>query len=587
MKIISLTTSQVYDFEARNQGENHSACPECSKNRKIKNQKLKCFSFTVPENVGYCNHCNAKFIEYKSNTAKKEYKVPEHKNNTQLSERALKWFEGRMISQKTLIAMGVYSDMEFMPQTSKEESVICFPYLKNGKTVNIKYRTGNKDFKLVKDAELVFYNIDALYSESLSGGSIIITEGEIDALSFMEAGIPNVISVPNGAGATSLEYMDSVFDEFEKIKTVYIAVDNDIAGIKLKDELLRRIGAEKCLIVSFKDCKDANEYISRHGGVELTETIKNATEPPIHDIVKLTNIYDDLLSLYHEGLKGGLTLNMPDTDRVVSWETGRIAVVTGIPGHGKSEFIDFLISKLNIIHNWKVAYYSPENFPVQLHYAKIASKISGKSFGSQFINRVEFDILFQYIEKNYFFICPEEDNTIENILMKAKYLVRKHGIKIVVIDPYNKLEHLRKSGETETEYISRLLDKLSIFSKQNNCLVILIAHPTKMKKDATGKYEVPNLYDINGSANFYNKCDYGISIYRDFQKEEVNVYFIKIKFKHLGEGGIVGYIYNKINGRYEEQTSHLGTFEYNSYLNRDETKEIDFQPNIDFEADPF
>jgi len=522
-------------------------------------------------------------------TEKKEYKVPEHKNDTELSDKALKWFEGRMISQKTLIQMGIHSDTEFMPQTGKKESVICFPYLRDGKLVNIKYRTGDKKFKLFKDAELVFYNVDMLYSEASTGiGSIIITEGEIDALSFIEAGMPGVISVPNGAGSTSLEYMDSVFEEFDKLKKVYLAIDNDIAGIKLKDELLRRIGIEKCLIVNFKDCKDANEYISRHGGLALKDCITNAIEPPIHDIVKLNSIYDDLVSLYHEGLKPGLTINMPDTDRIVSWEAGRLAIVTGIPGHGKSEYIDFIATRLNIIHNWKVAYYSPENFPVQVHYAKIASKICGKSFDSKFINRVEFDTLFEYIESNFYFICPEEDNTIDNILQKAKYLVRRYGVKIIIIDPYNKLEHLRKSSETETEYISRLLDKLSIFSKQNNCIVFLVAHPTKMKKDSTGsKYERPNLYDINGSANFYNKCDYGISVYRDFRDEIVIVDVQKIKFKHLGEGGIVSLVYNKINGRYAEQSAHYETFDTSSYL----TKAEIIQENLEFETqtdiDPF
>ena len=72
--------------------------------------------------------------------------------------------------------------------------------------------------------------------------------------------------------------------------------------------------------------------------------------------------------------------------------------------------------------------------------------------------------------------------SFETIITKAKYLVKKNGIKILVIDPYNKIEHLRSQGESETEYISRFLDKISTFARQFNVLVFLVAHPRKMNK---------------------------------------------------------------------------------------------------------
>ena len=165
--------------------------------------------------------------------------------------------------------------------------------------------------------------------------------------------------------------------------------------------------------------------------------------------------------------------------------------------------------------------------------------------------------------------------TFENILEKAKYLVKKRGIKVLVIDPYNKIEHTKNRGESETEYISRFLDKLSTFAKTYSVLVVLVAHPTKMKKELTGKYEVPSLYDISGSANFYNKCDYGLSIYRNFDENTTDVYVLKVKFKHLGEGGKVTKKYNYRNGRYESENSDVNSWDYSNWLNKNEINPSD------------
>lgn len=572
--IVSLETKERYDINATRSGENYMPCPECSKHRK--KQKDKCFSWNNAELVGKCHNCEASFVLYVPFEKEKEYVAPEWKNNTELKENAVKWFEGRMISQKTLKAMKIYSDNEYMPQISKETSVVCFPFFKNGKLVNIKYRTGDKKFKLVKDAELILYNIDSIIDKK----EAVIVEGEIDCLSYIECGIDYVVSVPNGAG-TNLDYLDKCFELFESKEKIYLATDNDSKGISLRDELIRRFGSEKCLIVNFKDCKDANQYLTTYGGIALNDTIKNAIEITVKGIVKLSNIYDSIHNLYMNGMQKGATIDVSEIDKAVSWELGRLAIVTGIPSHGKSEWVDFIISKLNIVQKWKVAYFSPENFPTMYHFAKICSKITGKEFKAGYLSTTEFEETFEYIKDNYFFIYPEDDMSFNSIIEKAKYLVKKRGIKILVIDPYNKIEHLKEKGENETEYISRFLDKLVTFARTYNVLVFLVAHPRKMQKDGTGKHEVPSLYDINGSANFYNKCDYGISIYRMPEGNEVHIQVLKIKFKHLGDGGDIKMMYNYRNGRYEKADSDVNQWDYSNYLHH---KAIEQQSSESFES---
>ena len=157
MKIQSSNTKQVYQFNPGTGSEERHLCPECSHNRKKKTDK--CLAWDNMNKRGYCHNCNTSFFEY-SPYEQKQYTVPEWKNITQLTDKAVRYFTGRMIGQSTLNKMKVYSDTEFMPQFGKEIEVICFPYFLNGKLVNVKYRGANKSFKLVSGAELIFWNID-------------------------------------------------------------------------------------------------------------------------------------------------------------------------------------------------------------------------------------------------------------------------------------------------------------------------------------------------------------------------------------------------------------------------------------------
>jgi len=354
----------------------------------------------------------------------------------------------------------------------------------------------------------------------------------------------------------------------------------------LRSELIRRFGVEKCLLINFKDCKDANEYLIKYGGLALQDSIKDAVEIPVSGIVNLNMEYDSTLALFMNGMERGMGINDNLFDNIITWETGRLAVITGIPSHGKSEVVDFILTKLNVIHKLKVAYFSPENYPVSYHLSKLISKFIGKEFKRDFMTKDEFDAAYDYITDNFFFIFPEDDMTFETILEKAKYLVKKRGIKVLVIDPYNKIEHLRQRNETETEYISRFLDKLTMFARQYDVLVILVAHPRKMGKE-NGRHEVPSLYDINGSANFYNKCDFGISVYRMFNENETHIHIQKVKFKHLGDGGTIQCRYNYRNGRYEPLDSDVNSWDNSNYLEVKQKDYFETIKDISFDEPPY
>jgi len=573
MKIFCIDDKQPYEIEISSQGENKMSCPKCSHLRTKKNQKSKVFSWNATANVGHCVHCEAKFVPWKDVTKpKKTYVAPKFENRTKLTEKALRWFWSRMISQETLIKTEVCSAVEWMPQFKKEVEVICWPYYRDGDLVNVKYRGPEKSFKMITGAERILLNVDILKTAN----EVIWVEGEMDYLTYIEAGFENVVSVPNGA-ATNLDYLDPHIEDLDRIETHYISVDDDEAGLKLREELIRRLSPEKCKIVAYSGFKDVNELMVGKGTPAVRSSLRDATEPQISGVFSPSTLADQLNELFLHGLQPGAGVGMPEIDSEVTWELGRLAVITGIPSHGKSEYLDFIITRLSLLHDWKCAFFSPENHPIQYHISKIAEKFTGKKFAAGHTSKDEYDQVVGYIEDNFMFIAPEDDFTVDTILEKARYLVKTRGIRILAIDPYNKLDHKIPSGYTETQYVSEFLDKLSNFAKRMNVLVFLVAHPTKMYKEG-GVYVVPNLYSISGSSNFYNKADYGITVYRvqneDGLTNKVEIFHQKVKFRHLGNGGKVELMFNYRNGRYE-----LPSFDVDAY--QDQTNWIDMKKQVD------
>lgn len=543
----------------RRSGKIKTICPQCHDQRS--NKRDKSLSVDLDKGVWHCHYCNwsgTNEVRVKDDwqakatirKQKKVYKLPaaqaSEEQRHQVGAKALAWFASRGISEQTLRALNVTEGMEWMPQTGKAENTVQFNYYRGEELVNVKYRTGRKEFKLVSGAELLPYNINAI------GGTpeCIITEGEMDALSFVECGRLDVVSVPNGANA-NLEYLDDYLEQyFDDKEVIYIAVDTDTKGVVLRDELMRRFGAERCRVVEYGEgCKDANEHLIKYGKASLLQCLADAPETKIDGVFTITDFEGSLDALFERGWQQGVTIGHPNFDALCSFETKRLCIVTGIPGSGKSEFIDEIAERLNVRYGWRFAYFSPENAPLAYHASKLIEKFTGRRFSKSSLSNVEYKKVKEHLESDFFFISPTDSFKVDNILDKAKALVRRKGIKALVIDPYNRLES-EQGTRSETQYISELLDKLTNFAQRNDLLVILMAHPTKQPRNKDGIIEAPTLYDISGSANFFNKADFGIVVHRNRQANNVEVHVQKVKFRHLGQCGTALFHYNLNNGRY-------------------------------------
>jgi twinkle protein len=519
------------------EGKKQGVCPLCSSDRKPKNTKAKCASYDWDRGLGTCHNCNTSFQLHtyqRKGASEKVYVRPAEVVHKPPASKVVEWFKTRGISQQTLTDLRISEGPEYMPQTGKTENVIKFNYFMGDQLINVKYRDGRKNFKLYKGAEKVFYNINSIIGYEYC----VIVEGEMDVLALHEAGITNAISVPNGAtlNSNNLDYLDACIDYFEDKEKIILAVDTDEAGIALQTELVRRLGSEACYLASFEDCKDANEYLQKYGKEKLSERISGARPVPLENVTTFRDIEDEVTDFVKNGFKPGFQVGLQNFDDIFSTYTGQFITVTGIPSSGKSDFVDQMVVGYNNNYGWKTAFASPENQPTYLHAHKLMRKHWQGMPTAADINSEKWNQVADHCNTNYFHIDMER-YTLESVLRKGAELVKRKGIKCLVIDPFNKVRDVDCKTEDVNRYTMEYLSKIEIFAKKYDVLVFIVAHPTKMYKTQDGKIEEPTMYNIKGGGEWYDASYHGILVHRDYEQKTVKAKVLKVKFQNLGENG--------------------------------------------------
>ena len=554
MEINGFEIDQYNQYDLKD-GADLSTCPLCSHSRSHANQKKKCASLDWDRGLGTCHHCDEIFQLHtfkRKGGGTKQYTKPEIKGDFLLSEKVVEWFKGRGISQEILTKMKITEGEEFMPQTEKAERTIQFNYFINGELINTKFRDARKNFKLAKGAEKVFYNLDS----TVGSDTVVIVEGEIDALSVIESGIKYVVSVPNGATTTrlNLDYLDNCIDYFLDKSKIILALDSDEPGQNLQQEFIRRFGAEVCYTVDFGGHKDANEFLEHYGSDQLRDVILGANACPLENVTTVKDIHGELTDFVSDGFKPGYKIGLDSFDDIFSTYTGQFCTVTGIPSSGKSDFVDQMCVGYNKNYGWKVAYASPENHPIYLHAHKLIRKIGDWMPQDSDVGGEKWNKIVENVNDNYFFIDMER-YTLEATLKKAAELVQRKGIKVLVLDPFNKITMKGKGKLSVVDYTSEYLQKIDEFCRKYDVFVIIVAHPTKMYKGADGNIDEPTMYSIKGGGEWYDSSFHGLLVHRNYEQKTVKVKVLKVKFQNLGNNGDETHLsWNPKSGRYEELT---------------------------------
>lgn len=479
----------------------------------------------------------------------------------------LEAFERRAINPDTAARYAIFTaskdwNNDVVPDS--KGNIIVFPFLEHGRVVNEKYRAPGKKFWQRSCGRRTFWNADALDDPALENGQqpLVITEGELDALSAIDSGFPLAVSVPDGAppvadgddpenlapiedGAEQtgkFEFLWNNRDRLKRVKRFILAVDNDGPGKRLAAELVRRLSASRCLFVTYPvGCKDLNDVAMQHGREHVAAVLNAAKPYPVRGLYRLSEYPDrEPLQTYSTGWR---TL-----DEHLKVFPGEFMVVTGIPSHGKSTWVLNLLSNLYSLHGWRSALFSPE-MPTVPHLRDKLRRIKG---GSSAV-RPEIEA---FIEDAFVFIDSDptgrddEDFDLAWIIDKATDAVLRDGVRVLVIDPWNEVEHARVPNETMTDYIGRSIRVLKRFARLYDVAVIVIAHPTKdVGKD--GKSRPVTLYDIEGSAHWFNKCDHGVVIDRpNAYADETVIRIAKARFEESGSKGEVRMRFDRASSRY-------------------------------------
>jgi twinkle protein len=553
-----------------NPGNYKILCPKCSHTRKSRSDP--CLSLTIEADdraVWDCkNGCGFKGAVTVDRAEFRRRKAPvrPQRGPGDLTPAVLAWLSARGITEAVARRNRVGSARVYFPQLGAEADAVAFPFFRDGQLINIKYRAlASKAFTQVKGAEAIAYGIDDIAETKTA----IIVEGEPDKLALDVAGYRNVISVPNGAqtggkadeNAAAFDWLSAVADHLDRIERVVLAGDADERGRALEAELARRLGRERCWRVRWPDsedapCKDANETLLRHGDHVVRECVDGAQPFPIAGLHSALDYVDDTLALYRDGYARGHSTGWASIDDLMTIRPGELSVVTGIPNSGKSEFIDAVTVNLAERYGWRFGLCSFENPPAE-HIAKLAEKHAGLPFWDgprQRMSEAELRSAMEWVADRFYLVrFDDEAPTIDAILDKARAAVMRHGVRGLVIDPYNEIEHQRTANVSETEYVSQTLGKVKRFAQANDVHVWFVAHPAKMPRDGNS-LPAPTLYDISGSANWANKADLGVVVHRDPAKDptRTDIYVRKVRFKSVGKIGVASLRYDRATGRYAE-----------------------------------
>ena len=485
-------------------------------------------------------------------------------SDAKMTTAATDFLAARGISQSTAESAEIYACKRFIHKVGAETDCIAFPYIRDGGVVNTKYRSiTQKGFSQEVSGDQIFYLLDRV----TVGEPIVIVEGEIDALTCIEVGVNNAVSVPSGApikvsegrvDPTEDRKFSFVWDANEylnKAPYVILAVDGDIAGTALQEELARRIGKAKCRIVSYPEgCKDLNDVLIKHGADTVRAVIEKSEAYPIDGLFDASKYADQVEELYLKGFGSGESVGYTNVDELYTVVQGQVTIVTGYPSSGKSNFVDQIMMNLAMAKDWKFAICSFEN-PPPLHIAKLCELHLRKPFFAGLTPRMTGDEkaeAMKFLNEHFVFLDSQNsENTIESILERAQSAVQRLGVRGLVIDPYNFI-NLEREG-TETDAISKMLTKVQAFAKSAGIHVWFVAHPAKMLRQGDDM-PVPDGMSVAGSMAWWAKADCGITVHRQ-QGVNVLIKVWKCRWRWVGKVGETTLQYDKVTGTYYQEVT--------------------------------
>lgn len=408
---------------------------------------------------------------------------------------------------------------------------IAFPFERNGVRVNRKFRSvDGKRFKQDKGGEQILWRFDCIADAGLADEPLIITEGELDAISAIQAGYWRTVAFAQGAPQSENPEQDlraspryaSIWgaDCLPGVKEIIIAVDGDGPGIQLRSDLVALLGAARCKFVTYPEgCKDLNDVLRERGEEGVREVLQGARWVNVAGVF----LPDDLPEV--PALRVWRPEVFAPVDALIPICPGHLSVWTGLAGDGKSTLVNAVMWTLAERYGLRIAAAPFEATPQREYFQDLVAYRAQRPIGDDRNPATDEDIeeARAFWRKHIVFLNSDgyDDKgqlinaTIEWFLEAADTAVQRHGCRIIVLDPWSQIDHEPNSFEREDQYVRRVLKGCKRFARERDVHFAIVAHPAKPKRNADGTYPIPEGYDISGAAHWKNAPDLGVTVYRD------------------------------------------------------------------------
>lgn len=510
-------------------GRIFTTCPECSHLRKKKD--VKCLGIELEEGLFGCNHCGfgGHLLEKKllDSMAVKPLRAFYPAKAIPEDSPIITWFkEKRKISQNTLIDNNVkISTRNILQKASGEyEKKVCivFNYMIGGQVYDRKFRDAKKNFSLEKGQERIFYGLNDIRDSDFA----IIVEGEIDKLSFSEIGINECVSVPNGSIVTkkeiehykktgdllpnvkmNLKYLDLHWDShFKSKKIIYIATDDDLPGIKLRNELIRRFGQRRVRLIQLDrlNCKDPNQVLQEHGPAALKELFDKAYSFPPENVIRGKDAWTGLSQEYDHGRPHGVSTGFKTLDNHFTWRPGDCIALNGHPAEGKSTLAMNLLLPTTFMYDWKWGIYMPENYPARRIFDTAAQILVGNSTDKKSkksrMTKSEYSyIVNEFLHEHLFIVTGRY--TPAQLRQKQIELIEEYGIIGFVKDPWNSL--INSGGRNSDLYLEQELSEEVDLCTSREVITLINAHPPTPERKVD--LRAPTPFELTGGKIWFAK----------------------------------------------------------------------------------
>ena len=418
----------------------------------------------------------------------KSYKRPSKPKCQTPKSEVKAWLNSRGLTDETISAFKIGE------QLVNGKSYAVFPYLRDGELVNAKYRNPSekKDMRQEGGAEPCLFGWHLIEPKCRV---IAICEGEIDAMSLHQCGIP-ALSVNAGAG--NHQWIENDWVRLDRFSEILVCFDDDEAGKKGAAEVIKRLGNDRCKSVIFP-AKDANDWLMKGAeGSDFDDCIRSAKPQDPEELKQASEFISRVKSMFYpaqdEPRDPALRL-----DRDFDWfdfRPGELTVWTGYNGHGKSLMLSQVLLGL-MSQGQRVMVFSGEMTP-ERQLKRVVKQCAGLDRPTP----AYIDAIGRFIHDKMWMFNVVGSATIDRLLSVFMYASRRYGISHFVIDSLM-MTDVPEDGAGSMTAQKEAVRKMCAFARMNGLHIHLVAHPRKGADETKG----PGKMDVAGSSKITDGAD--------------------------------------------------------------------------------